>query len=118
MVVVAVCGRVGTPARALAQDDKWEVDVAPLYFWVATTDGTLAVNGTRNIPVYMDFSDAKSKLAGAFSFHGEAKRGHWGILGDINFIRLLSTDVSYTVPIINAPIAGALQVAESSSTGK
>ncbi len=66
------------PARAFAQTDKWEVDVAPLYFWAATTDGNLAINGTRNIPVYMDFADAKSKLAGAFSL---ARRGEEGALG-------------------------------------
>ena len=107
-LVIAVCAVLGTPARALAQSDKWEVDVAPLYFWVATTDGNIAINGTRNIPVYMDFDDAKSKLAGAFSFHGEAHRGQWGVLGDINFIRL-STDTTYTTPILNAPIAGTFQ---------
>ncbi len=99
---------LGLPARAFAQTDKWEVDLAPLYFWVATTDGNIAVNGTEDIPVYMDFADAKSKLAGAFSFHGEARRGQWGVLGDINFIRL-STDISYTTPILNAPIAGTFQ---------
>jgi hypothetical protein len=52
----------------------------------------------------MDFADAKSKLAGAFSFHGEARRGRWGVLGDINFIRL-STDTNYTTPIFNAPFS-------------
>ena len=116
-LVIAVCGVLGTPARAFAQTDKWEVDVAPLYFWVATTDGNLAINGTRNIPVYMDFADAKSKLAGAFSFHGEARKGPWGVLGDINFIRL-STDVSYTTPIINAPIAGTFQFDQIIFNGK
>ena len=116
-LAIAVCGALGTPARAFAQTDKWEVGVAPLYFWVATTDGNLAINGTRNIPVYMDFDDAKSKLAGAFSFHGEARKGQWGILGDINFIRL-STDVSYTTPIINAPIAGTLQFDQIIFNGK
>ena len=99
---------VTAPAVALAQSDKLEVDIAPLYFWVATTNGDVAINGTRDIPVYMDFADAKSKLAGAFSFHGEARKGRWGVLGDINFIRL-STDVSYTTPIINAPIAGTFE---------
>lgn len=108
-LAIAVCGVLGTPGRAYAQADRWKVDVAPLYFWAATTDGNLAINGTRDIPVYMDFDDAKSKLAGAFSFHGEARKGQWGMLGDINFIRL-STDVSYTTPIINAPIAGTLQL--------
>ena len=95
-----------TPASA--QTDKWEIDVAPLYLWAASTDGNLAINGTRDIPVYLDFSDAKSKLAGAFSFHGEARKGRWSFIGDINFIRL-STDVSYTTPIINAPISGTLE---------
>ena len=116
-LAIAVCGVLGTPGRAFAQVDKWKVDVAPLYFWAATTDGNIAINGTRDIPVYMDFDDAKSKLAGAFSFHGEARKGQWGVLGDINFIRL-STDVSYTTPIINAPIAGTLSWTRSSSTGR
>ena len=116
-LAIAVCGMFGTPARAFAQTDKWQVDVAPLYFWVATTDGNLAINGTRDIPVYMDFADAKSKLAGAFSFHGEARKGRWGVLGDINFIRL-STDVSYTTPILNAPIAGTFQFDQIIFNGK
>ncbi len=116
-LVIAACGVLGTPARAFAQTDKWDVDIAPLYFWVATTDGNLAVNGTRDIPVYMDFSDAKSKLAGAFSFHGEAHRGQWGVLGDINFIRL-STDTSYTTPISTCRSPARSSSTRSSSTGK
>ena len=116
-VAIAVCGALGTPARVFAQSDKWEVGVAPLYFWAATTDGNIAINGTRDIPVYMDFADAKSKLAGAFSFHGEARKGRWGVLGDINFIRL-STDVSYTTPILNAPIAGTLEFDQIIFNGK
>ena len=116
-LIVAVWAVFGMPTRAFAQTEKWEVGVAPLYFWVATTDGNLAVNGTKNIPVYMDFADAKSKLAGAFSFHGEARKGRWGVLGDINFIRL-STDVSYTTPILNAPIAGTFQFDQIIFNGK
>jgi hypothetical protein len=116
-LAIAVCGVLATPPVAFAQSDKWEVGVAPLYFWAATTDGTLAVNGTRDIPVYMDFADAKSKLAGAFSFHGEARKGRWGVLGDINFIRL-SSDVSYTTPIIGAPIAGTIKFDQIIFNGK
>ena len=115
-LAITVC-MLTAPAVALAQSDKLEVDIAPLYFWVATTDGNIAINGTRDIPVYMDFADAKSKLAGAFSFHGEARKGRWGVLGDINFIRL-STDVSYTTPIINAPIAGTFEFDQIIFNGK
>ena len=116
-LATAVCGMLAAPPVAFAQSDNWEVGVAPLYFWVATTEGNLAINGTRDIPVYMDFADAKSKLAGAFSFHGEARKGRWGVLGDINFIRL-STDVSYTTPIINVPIAGTFEFDQIIFNGK
>lgn len=114
---LVACALTMGAAPASAQADKWQVDIAPLYLWAASTDGNLAINGTRDIPVYMDFSDAKSKLAGAFSFHGEARKGPWGIIGDINFIRL-SSDVSYTVPIINAPIAGTIEFDQSIFNGK
>jgi hypothetical protein len=106
------------PRSAFAQtEDGWHVDVAPLYFWAATTSGNLAINGTRDIPVYMDFADAKSKLAGAFALHGEASHGRWGVVGDVNFIRL-SSDVSYTTPIIDAPIAGTLKLDQVIVNGK
>jgi hypothetical protein len=72
--------------------------LAPLYFWAATTDGNLAINGTKNVPVYMDFADTKSKLAGAFALHVEARNGRWGLLGDVNFVRL-SSDADYTTPM-------------------
>jgi hypothetical protein len=97
-----------TPRVAWAQaDDGWQIDVAPLYFWAATTSGHLAING-RNVPIYLDFSDAKSKLAGAFALHVEARNGRWGVLGDVNFIRL-STDVNYSIPIVALPVAGTIK---------
>ena len=78
-------------------------------FWAATTSGNLAINGTRNIPVYLDFADAASKLAGAFTLHVEARHGQWGVLGDVLFMRL-SSDVNYTTPIVGAPITGTLKM--------
>jgi hypothetical protein len=106
------------PRSAFAQDQEgWHVDVAPLYFWTATTSGNLAINGTRDIPVFMDFADAKSKLAGAFALHGEVRNGRWGVLSDVNFIRL-STDVSYTTPILGAPIAGTVKLDQVIFNGK
>ena len=106
------------PRSAFAQGQEgWHVDVAPLYFWTATTKGNLAINGTRNVPVYLDFADAKSKLAGAFALHGEVKNGPWGVLGDVNFIRL-SSDVNYTTPILSAPIAGTVKLDQVIFNGK
>ena len=92
--VISICV-LPTPRAAWAQASGWQVDIAPLYFWGASTSGQIAINGTTDIPVYMDFADAASNLAGAFMFRGEARNGQWGLLGDIFFIRL-STDVNYT----------------------
>jgi hypothetical protein len=114
---VTVCALLAVPAQAFAQTGNWRVDLAPLYFWAATTDGNLAINGNRNVPVYLDFADAKSKLAGAFALHVEAKNGRWGVLGDVNFIRL-SSDVSYTTPIIGVPIAGTVKLDQVILNGK
>jgi len=106
------------PGVALAQQNNgWQVDLAPLYFWAATTNGDLAINGNLNIPVYMNFSDAKSKLAKAFTFHGEAGKGRWGFLGDINLIDL-SSDVNYTTPILDLPITGTLEFDQLIINGK
>ena len=70
--VIAVCA-VGVASSRLRPDRQMGGGCrAASYFWVATTNGNLAINGTRNIPVYMDFADAKVKLAG-LSFHGEAR---------------------------------------------
>jgi hypothetical protein len=116
-LALVVGGMLAAPIPAFAQSDKWEVDIAPLYLWGATTSGNIAINGTKNIPVYLDFANAASNLAAAFSFHGEARRGRWGFMGDINFLRL-STDVSYTIPIINAPITGTLAMDQTIFNGK
>jgi hypothetical protein len=97
---------------AWAQTSGWQVNVAPLYLWAASTSGNIAVNGASNIPIYLDFSDAAQNLDGAFMFRGEARKGQWGMLGDVFFIRL-STGVSYTTPVLSAPIAGRLKMDET-----
>ena len=114
---VAICGLFGASAPVFAQSGGWQADLAPVYVWAATTDGNIAINGNRDIPVYLDFADAKSKLAGAFSFHGEARNGRWGVIGDINFLRL-STDVSYTIPFIDAAVSGTMKLDQIIFNGK
>jgi hypothetical protein len=103
-LLLAVCGTMLTPAPALAQSDKWEVEVAPLYFWAARLDGDIGVNDAT-VPVFMSFGDALDKLAGSFALHVGAQKGRWGVLGDIYFLRL-TTDTSFTTPVIPREITG------------
>ena len=52
---VVALSAVAAPSAFAQVQERWQVDLAPLYFWAATTDGNLAINGTRDIPVYMTF---------------------------------------------------------------
>jgi len=88
-------------ARADAQQGGWELSVVP-YFNPTAVDGEMTA-GPRTVPVFLRFSDATDHLAGAFSFHGEAEKGRWGVLTDLSFIRL-STATLFT--ILNARVAG------------
>lgn len=100
LAVALFCG-VSAPANA-QQRDEWEVSLVPIYFWALATDGNLTA-GPRTVPVFLKFSDAADNLSGAFSFHFEAARGRWGLLTDLNFIRL-SSDSTFTV--LGQPIEG------------
>ena len=106
-----------TPLTVAAQDSKWQVDVAPLYIWAVTTNGNIAINEIVNVPVYLDFKDAAANLSAAFTFHGEVRKGQWGFLADVNFIRL-STDVNYQTPILSLPVAGTLTLDQTYVNGK
>jgi hypothetical protein len=99
---------LGVPDQAVAQSDKWQVDIAPLYLWAVETNGSVAVRN-RSVPVFLDFADAADSLAGAFSFHGEARKNRLGVFGDINFIRL-STDADFTTPVLSRQLKGTAQL--------
>jgi hypothetical protein len=90
------------PRQAAAQSDEWKVDLVPFYLWAISTDGTLSA-GPISRPFYLDFADAADHLAAAFTFHVEASRGRWGVLSDLNFMRL-STEADFTVGPI--PVSG------------
>lgn len=95
------------PSRASAQTgDGWTVDLFPLYFWATSLSGDLEA-GPATVPIDLNFSQAAENLGGAFSFHFEARRGRWGTLADLNFIRL-QTDAEFS--IANRPVAGNLEL--------
>ena len=97
MIAPVVALGVLAPRPALAQpSDKWEVTFAPLYLCAAELNGQMTALSTT-IPVFLDFGDAADHLSGAFSFHFEARKGRWGGLSDLNFLRL-SSDSEFTIP--------------------
>ena len=96
VVVAALTSGVLVPPPASAQQsDDWKVSFAPLYLWAARTNGDIATRA-GTVPVFMTFDDALDKLAGAFSFHVEARKNRLGIFGDLDFVRL-STGSTFTL---------------------
>ena len=99
---------LAVPLSASAQSDKWEVDVAPLYLWASEMDGRI-VAADRTVSLFLPFDEAADKLAGAFSFHGEARKDRVGVFGDLYFIRL-STDAEFTTPVLSNRVTGTAQL--------
>lgn len=108
VLLVIACAAILAPAPALAQSDKWEVEVAPLYFWAARLDGDIGVNDAT-VPIFMSFDDALDKLAGSFALHVGAQKGRWGVLGDVYFLRL-ETGTTFTTPVIPREITGEAEL--------
>jgi len=97
------------PRPAAAQSaDAWEVNFATLYLWASEISGELSVN-RATVPVFMTFADAADNLAGVLTFHLDGRKGRWGFLSDVSFVRL-STASEATIPGI-LPSAPNRQVA-------
>lgn len=97
VAILVLCGSMLMPGAAAAQStDAWEVNFAPLYIWASEISGELSVN-RATVPVFMTFADAADNLAGIFTFHLEARKGRWGVLTDLGFVRL-STQSQVTIP--------------------
>jgi hypothetical protein len=88
------------PPAAAQPSDAWEVTVAPLYLWATKIDGEVTARSTT-VPVFLSFDNAVDNLAGAFSFHVEARKGSLGVFSDLNFVRL-SSESTFTVPTAGA----------------
>jgi hypothetical protein len=113
LLIPTLIGGLSAPASAQAHDE-WEVNIAPLYFWAASTSGTLAAAG-QTLPVSMDFSQAAKNLAGAFTFHVDARSRRWGVLADLNYFKL-STGTTYQLPA-GISVTGNLDYAATAFEG-
>ena len=105
---------VSAPAEARQSD--WEVNIAPPYLWASELTGQLDVRDAT-VPVFMDFADAVDHLSGVFTFHGDARKGRFGVLADVSIVGL-STESSLTIPglLPSAPPRTASSHVELSNT--
>jgi len=81
---------VGTASVADAQggSDEWQFQIAPLYLWAMSIDGTMTVRDRFDQDFSVDFSDAFDNLESAFTVHFEAGKGRWGLMADASYLNL------------------------------
>ncbi len=84
IVLVGVGG--GQPASAQTPGDRWEVTLAP-YLMGAAMDGTTVVRG-REAEVDVSASEVFENLEFGFMSMLAARRGGWGLAGDIVYAAL------------------------------
>jgi len=68
-------------------DERWEFGFAP-YLWASTLEGTVAQFGLDPTDIELGFSDILENLDIAFMGLAEARRGRFGVFGDIVYSKL------------------------------
>ena len=77
---------VGTSSvvDAQSQSDEWQFQIAPLYLWAMSIDGTMNFRDRFEQDFSVDFKDAFDNLEAAFTVHFEAEKGRWGLIADMS----------------------------------
>jgi hypothetical protein len=91
--------------QAQSSEDKWEWIIAP-YLWASDVDLDLEVND-QTIGGSASFSDLLDKVDTAFMGHVEARKGKWGIFGDVIYLDLSENKTISVGP--GGPILGDLE---------
>ncbi len=76
------------PVSAQTASDTWEFEIAPLYLWATSIDGTMTLRGRLDQDFGVDFKDAFENLETAFTVHFEAGKGRWGLMADAMYLDL------------------------------
>jgi len=74
------------PGTLAAQEQSWEYAVTP-YLWFLSLDGDVTVKGHK-ADVDLDFDDIWDELNIAGMVEFKARKGHWGLYGDVIYANL------------------------------
>jgi len=75
-------------AGAQEKSNEWEFQLAPLYLWAMSIDGTMTIRERVGGDFEVDVKDALDNLEAGFTVHFEARKGRWGLLADANYLKL------------------------------
>jgi hypothetical protein len=90
-VAVIVAVGAAAPASAQSQSDDWQFQIAPLYLWAMSIDGTMNFRDRFEQDFSVDFKDAFDNLEAAFTVHFEAEKGRWGLIADVSRLNVAAS---------------------------
>ncbi len=85
-------------ADAQSSSDEWEFQLAPLYLWAASIDGTMTIREGVDNDFAVDFADAFDNLEMGFTVHFEARKGRWELLADAFYLNVAGSQ-DFDTPI-------------------
>jgi hypothetical protein len=88
VALVMMLAGAAVDAEAQSSSDEWQFQIAPLYLWAVSIDGTMTLRGRLEQDFEVDFSDAFDNLEAAFTVHFEASKGRWGLMADAMYLNL------------------------------
>ena len=94
---------LAAPANAQDSDDPvtaedgWHFTIAP-YLWATGLEGSIAFDGTPELPVDIPFSTVWENLDMAFSLHFEGRKDRWGFGLDGMYVKV-GADQTFNIPI-------------------
>lgn len=94
-----------TQAQAQSQStsDDWECLFAP-YGLIASIEGEAGVGRAGVAEVAVDFSDILENLQLGGMFHGEIRKGSWGVILDLSFMNLGTSGTIPTGGVVRADV--------------
>jgi len=87
LVLATLISCAGAPATTMAAEDGWQID-ATIYAWLAGIDSTTATGGSVDIPFDTIWDDLDMTFMGAL----EARKGKWGLRGDVVYLKISAQD--------------------------
>lgn len=102
------------PAVAEEDDDDWRFSITPYVFLLSLQGNVDAVPALPPVDVDLDFDTLSNELEGALMLQGEARKGRWGVLANVDYFSISGTRGLLVGGVI--PLSGEVDVSSLNGT--
>jgi opacity protein-like surface antigen len=102
------------PAAAEDDDDDWHFSITPYLYLLSLQGNVAAFPGIPPVNVDVDFDTLSNELEGALMLQGEARKGRWGVLANVDYFAISGTRGLLVGGVV--PLEGELDVSSLNGT--